>query len=194
MALHGSDNRHLGVSPQGAVMKDGYSLNLGLDQVGIYSKDARKTTKKGLKALSTFAGIDKNEERLAILFGTKKDSGRQGTDKNPRSVDFTLSEVKKVGLANPKNAEQKFDSWRIGWDGINPETSLEFFKGQTLEFQMTVGGVAATFFNSNDNYTVRSLVNVPNGEASFCEELGSPCEAVDCREHTIGLVKRLNNF
>ena len=54
MALHSSDNHTLGTSPFGTVMTEGYSLDLGLDQFGIFSKAARKTTKKGLKVISSF--------------------------------------------------------------------------------------------------------------------------------------------
>lgn len=194
MSLHSSDQRHLGVSPSGATMRTGGSIQLPLDTLGIFSKDARKTTKQGLKALETLSGIDKVSEKLALLFGTRKDAGRHGSNKNARTVDFTLSEVKKVGIANPKNAEQKFDYWRVGWDGVNDDTSFKFFKGQTLEFQMTIGGIAATFFNNEDVYTVRQLINIPNAEFGYCEELGEPCTPVDCREHTIALVKGLNDY
>lgn len=194
MALHGSDNRHLGVSPVGAVMRDGFSLDLPLDTVGIFNKDARKTTRKGLQSLSNFAGLDKDLDKIGIFYGTKKDTGRMGSDKNSRSVDFSLSEVKKVGIAHPKQKEQKFDYWRVGWDGIHDDTSIKFHRGQTLEFQMTIGGIAATFFNDNDCYTVRTLVNIPNAEVGYCDELGSPCDPVDCREHVLTMVKDLNNY
>lgn len=195
MALHSSDNRHFGVSPTGATMTTGFSLDLPLDTLGVFSKDARKTTKRGLKALESFNGIDKTSEKLALLFGSRKSKGTREGDKNSRSVDFTLSEVKKVGVSHPKVKEQRFDYWRVGWDGINDDSSFKFHKGQTLEFQMTVGGIAATFFNDVDQYTVRQLVNIPNDEADIiCEELATPCEPVDCREHTIAMVKGLNNY
>lgn len=194
MAVHSADNRHLGVSPVGAVMKTGYSFDLPLDTLGIFSKDKRKTTINGLKALGDFKGIAK-DELLSVMFGTKKDSGRMGSDKNARTLDFALKNVKKVGIAHPKNVDQKFDYWRVGWDGVMDDTSLKFHKGQTLEFQMTIGGIAATFFNNTDTYTVRTLINIPNDEVDIiCEELGSPCDPVDCREHTITLVKNLNNY
>ena len=196
MALHSSDSRHLGVSPVGATMTTGFSLDLPLDTVGVFSKDARKTTKRGLKALQTFNGIDKVNEKIALLYGTRKGNGFKEDDKNTRSVDFSLSEVKKVGIYHPKQTEQKFDYWRVGWDGINDDTSFKFHKGQTLEFQLTVGGIAATFFNNEDRYTVRQLINIPNEDANsfICDELGAPCDPVDCREHTISLVKGLNDY
>ena len=194
MALHSSDNRHLGVSPFGSVMTAGYSLDLGLDQFGVYSKAARKTTKKGLKALSTFEGIDKEREKLALLFGTKTDTGLLGSAKNSRSVDFSLSEVKRVGISHPKTAEQSFDYWRVGWDGLDAKTSLKFSRGQTVEFQMTIGGVAASFFNSTAQYTVKVPITVDNFEFGMCEEIGDLCEPVDCRENTLKLVKSLNDY
>ena len=54
MAQGSSDQRHLGVSPVGATMTTGFSLDLPLDTIGVFSKDARKTTKRGLKALQNF--------------------------------------------------------------------------------------------------------------------------------------------
>ena len=162
MALHSSDNHTLGTSPFGTVMTEGYSLDLGLDQFGIFSKAARKTTKKGLKAISSFEGIDKQREKLALLFGTKKDTGLMGSGKDSRSVDFSLSDIKRVGISNPQNTEQKFDYWRVGWNGLDSKTSLKFFRGQSLEFQMTFKGAAATFFNTTDEYTVKVPVVVEN--------------------------------
>lgn len=195
MALHSSDNRHLGVSPFGTIMNEGFSLDLGLDQAGIFSKSPRKTTQKGLKALSDFAGIDKSLEKLAILYGTRKDTGRMGSDKNSRTVDFTLNEIKKVGIAHPKQTEQKVDYWRVGWNGVNASTSFKFNKGQTLEFQMSISGTAVSFFNSDSAYTVKVPVNIPNIEsAGVCDELGDVCDPVDCREHTLSMVRALNDY
>ena len=198
MSLNSSDQRHLGVSPVGSTMTTGYSLDLPLDTIGVFSKDARKTTKRGLKALTTFNGIDKMDEKIAILYGTKKDSSttsNKNGDKNSRTLDFSLANVKSVGISHPKVKEQTFDYWRVGWDGLQDESSLKFHKGQTLEFQMTIGGIAATFFNDVDMYTVRQLINIPNDEVDIiCEELGEPCAPVDCREHTIKLVKGLNDY
>lgn len=195
MALASSTNRHLGVSPFGTIMTDGYSLDLGLDQAGIFSKSARKTTQKGLKALDTFEGIDKTREKLAILYGTRKDTGRMGSDKNSRTMDFSLSEIKQVGISHPKQTEQTFDYWRVGWDGRNAGTSFKFNKGQTLEFQMTIGGTPISFFNSSCDYTVKVPVNIPNIESgNICTELGDICDPVDCREHTLTMVRALNDY
>ena len=61
MSLHVSDVRHLGVSPSGAVMTSGYSLDLPLDTLGIFSKDILKVKKNGLKAINDFKDIAKDE-------------------------------------------------------------------------------------------------------------------------------------
>ena len=195
MSHSSSDNRHLGVSPFGTSMTDGFSLDLGLDQAGIFSKSPRKTTQKGLKALSTFEGIDKELEKLAILYGTRKSTGKSGSDKSSRTVDFTLNEVKKVGIAHPKQTEQKVDYWRVGWNGVNAETSFKFSKGQTLEFQMTIEGTAVSFFNGGSCYTVKVPVSIPNVDSfGVCDGVGDICDPVDCREHTLSMVKSLNEY
>ena len=49
MAQGSSDQRHLGVSPVGATMTSGYSLDLPLDTLGIFSKDILKVKKKWIK-------------------------------------------------------------------------------------------------------------------------------------------------
>lgn len=190
MSLHQFTVRSLGVSPVGAVMKTGGSMDLPLQTLAIASKEARKTTRRGLKVLENFEGIDKTREKLSILFGSKKGSGRYGSDKNSRSIDFTLADVKKVAMYHPKTAEATVDYFRVGWDGINDDTSFKFKKGQTLELQLTIGGVAASFLGS-DCYTVRQLISIPNAEFNQCDEVDGFCDPVDCREHTIKMVKGL---
>lgn len=196
MSLHQHDNRHLVVSPTGAVLTSGGSLDIPLDVVAIASKAANKATRRGLQILADFAGIDKDREKLTILAGSKKDTGRFGSGKNSRTVDFTLSDVKKVYISHPKIREQKVDYFRIGWDGVNPDTSFKFFKGQTLEFGIKIGGIAATFFNNADSYVVKQSISIPNVETlvSQCAEIGSICEPEDCRVHTLALVKNLNDY
>lgn len=190
MALHGSTNRHLGTSPVGAVMTEGGSLDLALDQVGIFTKNPLKTTDSGLKALASFDGIDKDREILSVLFGNGKDS-----QKNRRTFDFTLRDVKKVGIAHPQRKEMSVDYWRVGWDGISDDTSLKFYHGQTIEFSMGISGVAVSFFNSLPDYTVKTSVTIPNVVNNLpCGNVGSICSPVDCREHTLTIVKNLNEY
>ena len=194
MALHNADAR-VKVSPFGTVMGEGYSLELGKDQVGIFSKSSRKVTAKGLKSLVNFDGIDKAGEKLAVLFGSNLDSL---SDKSTRTIDFTLRDVKRVGISKPKQAEQKVDYWRVGWDGVNDNTSLTFKKGQVVEFSFTAQGPAITFFNDSDEYEFRTTLSIPNLEpgeiCNECQEVDSPCEPVDCRVHTLRLVKQLNDI
>lgn len=195
MSLHGYDIRNFGTSPSGAVMTTGGSFDLPLNTLAIASVDGRKTTKRGLKVLDTFKGIDKDREFLTILFGSKKTGGRYGSDKSSRSIHFNLKDVKKVTMFNPKVAKQEVDYFRIGWDGINDDTTFKFNKGQTIEIGLNIGGIAATFLGSGCNHLVKTFVTIPNAEFSSCKNLGVDlCEPVDCREHTIEIVKNLREY
>lgn len=193
MALHGNDIRLLGVSPLGAVLETGGSFELGINQVGVFSKDSKKSSKKkGLKNAGDFSGIDPKFEKLSAIIGSPK---TDFDSKNNRTIDFTLSDISKVGVIRPTQLTQEVDYFRVGWDGINDNTSLTFKKGQSLELSVTIGGVAVTFFNEScSHYTVKVPVIVPNAiRPTVCEEMGDICSPVDCRENTLKLVKDLNN-
>lgn len=194
MALHGYDVRPFGVTPTGKVMTSGFSSEVPINTVALISKDKSKSGKKGAKVLETLKGIDKNKEKISILFGAKKREGRYGGDKHDRTVPFTLSDVKKVTLSNPKVEKQEVDYFRIGWDGVNDNTSLKFYKGQTFELSVTIGGIAATFLGACTEHTVKQHITIPNNEFSLCENVDGICDAVDCREHTINLVKQIKNY
>lgn len=191
MALHSSDNR-VQVLPNGEVMVDGYSFDLALDQLGIFS--TKQKSKNGLKAITDFKGVDKNLEKLKMLVGSNDEIGVSGTNKNSSSVHFTLKDVVKSGIAYPKQKEQKVDYWRVGWDGLNDDTNIKFYEGQETEFQMTSEGMPVTFFNSTDTYTVKVPIIIPGAKDECGVEGSYNCKPVSCKEHTINLVKSLNNY
>lgn len=191
MALHGPDNR-VQVLPNGEVMQDGFSFELALDQLGIFSTKQR--TKKGLKAITDFKGIDKNLEKLKILVGTNDEIGVSATNKNSSSKHFVLRDVVKAGIAYPKQQEQKTDYWRVGWDGLNDKTNIKLFEGQELEFSMTIEGMPVTFFNSTDSYTVKVPIIIPGAEDVCGVDGVCNCEPVACKDHVVALVKSLNNY
>lgn len=190
MSLHQHTVRSLGVSPVGAVLTEGGSMDLPLQTLAVVSTEGRKATRRGLKVLETFNGVDKVNENIALMFGSKKGSGRYGSDKNSRSINFSLSDIKKVGIYHPKTTEVEVDYFRVGWDGINDDTTFKFKRGQTLELQVTIAGIAASFLGCK-THTVRQLVTIPNLEFGQCTEVGDFCSPVDCREHTIKMVKGL---
>lgn len=192
MALHSSDNR-VQVLPNGEVMQDGnFSFDLALDQLGIFS--TQKRSKKGLKAITDFKGINKNLEKLKVLVGTKDEIGVSATNKNSSSLHFTLNNVVKAGISYPKHSEQKVDYWRVGWDGLNDDTNIKLFEGQELEFSMTIEGMPVTFFNSTDSYTVKVPIIIPGAEPTCGVDGTYNCEPVSCKDHVIQLVKSLNNY
>jgi len=195
MSLHQRDERHLLVSPTGKVLTEGGSHDVPLDVIAIASKDRHKVTKRGLALLKDFNGIDKNREQLTILGRRKKSTGRFGTDKSARTIDFTLNDVKRVFVSHPKVSEPKVDYFRIGWDGINPSTSLKFHKGQNFTFEVTFKGIAVTMFQESDCYTAKATLLIPDGDDyDSCKEISGNCEPEDCREHTLRLVRQFQEM
>lgn len=191
MALHSSDKR-VQVLPNGEVMQDGYSFGLAIDQLGVFS--VKQKSKNGLKAISDFNGIDKNFEKLKMLVGTDDTEGVTGSNKNSSSIHFTLDEVSKVGIAYPKNQEQKVDYFRIGWNGVDEDTTLKFYEGQDLEFQFTMEGMPVTLFNASDRYTVKVPISIPSAEDVCGVDGEFNCAPVSCKDHTVELVKAINNY
>lgn len=182
MAQHGSDNRHW-VSPHGSVAAKGVkSFELGEAQIGLFSK-------KSVEALADTKGLS-NKEQLTLRYGDSNLS------KNPSTIPFTLKDVKKVTIGLPKVAEQKTDYVRVGWDGINDETSFKFYKGDSWNLQVTVGGRPVSMFNASDKFTFSVPVAMEGPKFGLCLEDGKLCDLLPCQTKTIELVKdlRKNKF
>ncbi len=129
-----------------------------------------------------------------MLVGTADTEGVTGSNKNSSSIHFTLDEVSKVGIAYPKNQEQKVDYFRIGWNGVDKDTTLKFYEGQDLEFQFTMEGMPVTLFNASDRYTVKVPISIPSSEDECGVDGEFNCKPVSCKDHTIELVKSINNY
>lgn len=195
MSLHQRDERHLLVSPTGKVLTEGGSYDLQPGIVAVASKDRHKVTKRGLAILSDFNGIDKKREKLTILGKRKSSTGRFGSNKSGRTIDFTLSDIKRAFVSHPKVSEPKVDYFRIGWDGINDNTSLKFHKGQTFSLEITFHGIAVTFFQESNCYTAKAALYIPDEDAHDpCSETTGNCEPEDCREHTLRLVRTFQDM
>lgn len=178
MGQHGSDNRHW-VSPHGAVAAKGVkSFELGEAQVGLFSK-------KSVDALGDVKGVS-NKEQLVLRYG---DSNLR---KNPSTIPFTLGHVKKVTVGLPKVAEWKTDYVRVGWDGLNDETSLKFYKGDAWSLQVTVGGMPVTLLNSSDKYTFEIPVTMEGPKYGLCLQEEDLCDLLPCQDKTIEMVNQLN--
>jgi len=85
MGLHKPFDRDL-YTIGGAIMKEGYSLNLAKGQFGIF--DDSKTSKDGTKAVSSFLGKPKNTTYKLKLGKTDLKVTRSQSNKNYFSFPF----------------------------------------------------------------------------------------------------------
>ena len=193
MALHSAKVRVL-ETPTGKVLTTGGSLDIPLDVSAFVTTSKDKTTKRGLKVLEDFKGIDQAREKLNFMFGSKSVDGRHGHNKNLRSVDFTLSQVKRVGMSHPKVAVQHYDTLIMGWDGVNDETSFKFQKGQTYAFHMGIKSpVVSMAVGSAEANLMESITLDGVDGTDLCHDPDLVCDPVDCRTHTLNIIKKLNN-
>lgn len=188
MGLHGSDNRHF-VTPSGRTAAAGQkSYQLAVDQIGLFP----------VTSTAAVTNLNNVHKRTEFVFrqGKAKIEGRTSGTKASSTVPFMLSNVEKVTIGYPRITEQKFDYFRVGWNGDSndTETSFKFRAGDTWNFAITLGGDPITYVNQNGCFTAQINVAVPPAPYSDCGTPGDPCAIVDCKEQTLQMVDQILNF
>ncbi len=188
MGLHGSDNRHM-VSPSGAVATAGQkSYQLAIDQIGLFP----------VTSTSAVTDLNNVHKRTEFVFrqGKVKIEGRTAGSKASSTIPFQLSNVEKVSIGYPRITEQKFDYFRVGWNGdpLDVETGFKFRPGDNWNLEITIGGDPVTYVNSTGCFTAQLMVSVPPLAFSDCTDPGNICDVIDCKDQTIQLVDQILNF
>jgi len=127
MGLHKPFDRHF-VTINGQVLKNGASLSLKRGVIGLF--DANKQSKDGLEVVTNLAGKPR-DSRYVLKMGNAFDgSGTRSFDnKSLSTIPFSLDQVVAVRASAPQIKEQVVDEVVLGYNGINPETSISFKKG-----------------------------------------------------------------
>lgn len=188
MGLHGSDNRHF-VTPSGRTATAGQkSYQLAIDQIGLFP----------VTSTSAVTDLNNVHKRTEFVFrqGKAKIEGRTAGTKATSTIPFMLSNVEKVTIGYPRVTEQKFDYFRVGWNGVttDTETSFKFRAGDTWNFAITLCGDPISYVNQTGIFTAQINVAVPPASFSDCGTPGDPCAIVDCKEQTIQMVDQILNF
>lgn len=192
MGLHKPFDRTFVVAA-GATMSEGRSLNLVKGQFGIF--DTRSTNKEGSKAVASFNGLPKNENRFELKLGTTNLSvNRSQSNKSYSSFPFSLNNVLDLKVSAPKSTEQSVDEVIIGYNGIDANTSLVFEKGQNYKMVVELSGEPIGFLGY-ENSVVTIPVYLDSESCSALDECINcdPCEAVDCREVVSRAIEILRN-
>lgn len=186
MGSHKMDDRHLTVV---SVKKSGYSGELAKGQFGIF--DVQTVSSKGLKALDNFSNLSRNAKFEMRLGKADVAVTRSQSNKSWSSIPFKLEDVKKISVSAPTVTETIFDELTIGYNGIDPETSMSFKAGDNVVIDLELSGEAMGLLGYKDNMVnVKVYIDVPECDyENTCEDC-DPC-ATQCKEVVDLAVKRL---
>lgn len=158
MAIHKPFDRPF-FTMGGSVMKNGFSLQLAEGQFGIFN--VTKQTPKGAVAVESFKGYGK-DTLFELRLGNKQKMSRTTSDKMYSSFPFHLSDVVDVHVSAPKRTEMRVDDVVIGYNGIDPETSISLEQGEHKEIHIELEGKALEY------------LGVPEGIATIIVPLTAP--------------------
>lgn len=167
----------------GAVKTTGGSLQLAKGQLA--AVNTRETTADGLKVVSTFAGVPRDEKIFELRLGVSVDRqvSRSRSNKSKQTMPFSLNEVRTLRVAAPQTAEQKVDEVVLGWDGITAGSEFKFVKGDgyfSLAVEVSGGGVPYLGGNAECEVVVLRM-EVPECDPFNTCESCTGCEDVDCK-------------
>jgi hypothetical protein len=174
--------RHF-IVPYGAVLKEGGSLNLAQGQIGLFSTSSY--SQDGLEALSDLQGRPKDEHLVLRVGSGSQDTSRSGNDKDYSTPHFTLEDVRGISASAPDSTEQEEDAVILGYNGINPNTTIRVEKGDNITvFLHLSGGVIETLGYGPQGVTIRDYITVEqcapiNPNKALCPS-ADPCNCDPC--------------
>lgn len=176
----------------GATMTSGGSLNLAKGQVGIFSLSGKDATKDGQKAISNFAGRDKNAEYVIKTGRGNLAVSRSTSNKGFSSVPFSVKDIVKVDVSAPKTTEQKVDDVILGYNGIEPDTAITLTRADRKKITVEVSGELVGMFGYPENKFLASAWLDPKKfyGTELCET-GDNCEAVNARPYVLEAIEDL---
>lgn len=122
--IHSALSRHY-FTIDGKVRTTGGALTLAPGEFALVRED--KPTAQGAQVIGTnMQGLSPNAS-LTLRLGTYKPKQLNNvyTHKPYSSEVFKLGDIKSIKTFHPRLEKQKFDSWILGYDGINADTAIE---------------------------------------------------------------------
>lgn len=138
MGSHKGWDRHF-VTVDGLAMRNGRSLNLAKGQFGVVNMQSAPN-KRGNEVVDTFTALDPST-RLELRLGIAPlGEARSQSNKAASTPDFKISEVVGLTVDAPKQRGVTVDHFRIGYDGLNPDTAIVMENGDNEVIEVNVSG------------------------------------------------------
>ena len=195
MAIHHPYQRHF-ICPPGAKLTDASSLLLQEGQIGIYDVEGEQD-ENGLKALTSFAGCPKDEQRYVIRVGVHdKVKSRDSNDKNYSTPSFALNEIIDVYASAPKKIEISVDEVIFGYNGIDDSTAIKANKGDRIPVKIKLSGRPFELLGYPYGEVVIEdyiIIEGCPGLPGACDEECNPCETVDLLPAILSFIERVKS-
>ena len=160
----------------GSVMKNGFSLNLAEGQFGIFN--VSKQTPKGAVAVESFKGYGK-DNLFELRLGNRQKLTRSTSNKMYSSFPFHINDVVDLHVSAPKRTEMKVDELIIGYNGIDPKTSIQLMPGEHKEINIELEGKALEFLGVPEGIANIIVPLDANVDFASCGPETDPCAPVD---------------
>ena len=130
----------------GKVLTSGGAGNLAKGQLAIVT-DKSTTSGRKVVAPADFAGMPKNQKLQIRLGRNKMPQGLRSPYAHHYETSwFTPESITEIKANFPKNQRQTFDSYAVGYDGINASTALNIVEGKSSLMDITLDGKAIELF------------------------------------------------
>lgn len=160
----------------GSTMSNGFSLNLAEGQFGIFN--VSKQTPKGAVAVDSFKGYGK-DTLFELRLGNKQKMTRTTSNKMYSSFPFKITDVVDLHVSAPKRTTMGVDEVIIGYNGIDPSTSLEMFYGENKELHFEFEGKALEYLGIPEGIATVIVPLMPEMQGKVCSGEEDFCEKVD---------------
>lgn len=139
--IHSPLSRHL-FTIDGAVKTTGGGNKLPHGQFALIQVDPQGATAEGARVIGTNMGALSPNANLAMVLGTYKvqNPNKVYTNKPMSSEVFKLQDIVSIKVTKPNHEVQEFDSWILGYDGINANSAIDIPEGGVTSVEVIFKG------------------------------------------------------
>lgn len=163
--IHSPLSRHF-FTIDGAVKTTGGANKLPHGQFALIQVDPAGATAQGARVIGTNMGALSPNANLAMVLGTYKvqNPNKVYTNKPMSSEIFKLSDIVSIKVTRPKYEVQEFDSWILGYDGINADSAIDIPEGAVTTVEVIFKGDFLSVITGEKCHIARFTISREKGE------------------------------
>lgn len=193
MAIHKPYDRYFFLPPH-AKLTDVGSLNLREGMFGIYDVSGQGQTEDGAVAVTDFKGLRKDEVRYEIRVGKPKQiPSRSVSEKDYSTPMFSVNQIIDLHASAPQKDKQSMDDVTIGYNGVDPNTTIDGSKGSIIVIELELEGRIFELLGYPEGiFRTKQAIDVencPSRQMLQCEDC-DPCEEVNMLPYVLDAIEQ----